>query len=108
MGWLVLIVLGGVAAYVMKPDERRKFARQALRPIQDFWFAYQDDRARPDEFRDALLARTRWPLATWALLATIAFVQRGVFALLFGVIGFAPPAILVERLLGHTALLVVF
>ena len=71
---LVLLVLGGVAAYVMKPDERRLVARAALRPIEDYWFAYQDERARPDEFGDALRARTRWPLATWTILAAYVFV----------------------------------
>jgi membrane associated rhomboid family serine protease len=71
---LVLLVLGGVAAYVMKPDERRRAALAALRPIEDYWFAYQDERAGPDEFRDALRARTRWPLATWTILAAYAFV----------------------------------
>jgi hypothetical protein len=108
MGWLVLLVLGGVAAYVMKPHERRDVARKALRPVEDLWFAYQDDRAKPDEFRDALRARTRWPLATWALVAATVFVQRGVFALLVDVAGLVQPAVLIERLLGHTALLVVF
>jgi hypothetical protein len=108
MGWLVLIVLGGVAAYVLKPDERRHVARATLRPIEDFWFAYQDERAKPDEFRDALHARTRWPIATWATLAATVVVQNGIFALLADVAGFLQPAVLVERLLGHTALLVLF
>ena len=74
MGWLALVVVGCVAAYVMKPDERRRVARATLRPIEDLWFAYQDDLARPDEFRDALRARTRWPLATWTILTTYVFL----------------------------------
>jgi rhomboid protease GluP len=74
MGLLVLIVLGGVAAYVMKPDERLRVARAGLRLVENSWFAYQDDRAKPDEFRDALRARTRWPLATWTVLAAYALV----------------------------------
>lgn len=74
MGLLVLIVLGGVAAYVMKPDERLRVARAGLRLVENSWFAYQDDRTKPDEFRDALRARTRWPLATWAILAAYALV----------------------------------
>jgi membrane associated rhomboid family serine protease len=74
MGWLALIVLGGVAVYVMKPDERRRVARAMLRPIEDLWFAHQDDLARPDEFREALRARTRWPFATWTILATYVFL----------------------------------
>lgn len=108
MGWLVLVVLGGVAAYVLKPDERRRVARATLRPIEDAFFAYQDERARPDEFRDALRARARWPIATWASLAATAFIQRGAFGLLVGVAGLAQPALLVERMLGHTALIVLF
>ncbi|HEX4566544.1 MAG TPA: rhomboid family intramembrane serine protease [Vicinamibacterales bacterium] len=74
MGLLVLIVLGGVAAYVMKPDERLRVARAGLRLVENSWFAYQDDRAKPDEFREALRARTRWPLATWTILAAYALV----------------------------------
>jgi rhomboid protease GluP len=79
MGWLVLIVLGGVAAYAMKPDERLRFARTALRPIEDLWFAHQSERGRPDEFRDALRARTPLPLATWTILAVyvLVFVAMG-------------------------------
>jgi rhomboid protease GluP len=79
MALLVLLVLGGVAAYVMKPDERRRFARAALRPVEDYWFAYQDERARPDEFREALRTRTRWPVATWAILTAyvLVFVAMG-------------------------------
>jgi len=75
MGWLVLIVLGGVAVYVMRPEERLRVARAVLRPIEDAWFAVQDERAKKDPFRDALQARTRWPLATW----TIAAVNAAVF-----------------------------
>lgn len=79
MGWLVLIVLGGVAAYVMKPEERMRVVRAGLRLIEDSWFAFQDDRAKPDQFRDALRARTRWPVATWAILAAygLVFVSMG-------------------------------
>src|SRR5262252_6755307 len=75
MGWLVLIVLGGVAVYVMRPEERIRIARAVLRPIEDVWFAIQDERARKDPFRDALQARTRLPLAAW----TIAAVNAAIF-----------------------------
>lgn len=74
MGFVVLLVLAAVAAYVMKPDERRRAAAAALRPLEDLWFAYQDERARPDAFQDALRARTRWPIATWAILTVYGFV----------------------------------
>lgn len=80
MGWVVvLIVLGGVAAYVMRPDERLRVARAVLRPVEDVWSAIQDERARPDPFRDALHARTRWPLATWTIAAAsvAVFVAMG-------------------------------
>lgn len=79
MGWLVLLVLGGVAAYVMRPDERKHAAAKALRPIEDLWFAIQDERARPDAFRDALRARTRWPVATWTIvvLNVLVFIAMG-------------------------------
>jgi rhomboid protease GluP len=79
MGWLVLLVLGGAAAYVMRPDERTRAARKALRPIEDLWFAIQDERARPDAFRDALRARTRWPIATWTIvvLNVLLFIAMG-------------------------------
>src|SRR5690242_251663 len=108
MGWIVLIVLGGVAAYVMKPDERRHVAQKAVRPLEDLWFSYQDDRGRPDEFRDGLHARTRWPLATWTLLGGMLFLQRGLFGLVVDAVAFTQPAVLVERMLGHTALVAVF
>jgi rhomboid protease GluP len=79
MTWVVLLVLGGVAAYVMKPEERARVARRALGYVERLWFAYQDERARPDAFRDALRARTRWPLVTWTLLALnlLVFVAMG-------------------------------
>ncbi len=79
MGWLVLLVLGGVAAYVMSPDERTRAARTALRLIEDVWFAFQDERAKPDPFRDALRARTRWPVVTWLIVAAnvLVFIAMG-------------------------------
>lgn len=79
MGLLVLLVLGGVALYVMRPAERIRIARTVLRPIEDAWFAIQDERARKDPFRDALDARTRWPLITWTIVAVNAaiFIMGG-------------------------------
>src|SRR5215472_2746155 len=65
---IVLLLLGGVGLYVMKPDERKRFLARVLRPVEDFWFAVQDDRAKPDPFRDVLIERTRWPLVTWAIV----------------------------------------
>lgn len=115
MGWLVLIVLASVAAYVMKPDERLRVAKKTLRPIEDLWFAYQDDRARPDAFRDALQERTRWPIVTALILAvdfTIyvasPFAHPGFFGTLVGVLAIVQAALLVERILGHTAAGVLF
>jgi rhomboid protease GluP len=67
-------VLGGVGVYVMKPDERIRVARAVLRPIEDVWFAIQDERARKDPLRDALGARTRWPLITWTIAALNAVI----------------------------------
>ena len=79
MGWLVLLVLGGVGVYVMKPDERIRVVRAVLRPIEDVWFAIQDERARKDPLRDALGARTRWPLITWTIAAlnAVIFIMGG-------------------------------
>ena len=146
MGWLVLFVLGGVAVYVMRPDERLRVARAALRRVEDVWFAIQDERGRPDPFRDALRARTRWPLVTWTIAAlnvvifvamgwhsdpdtlvrwggsvgtlttggewwrllTSPFVHAGFLALVVDIIGLLQPAMLLERILGHTALAAVF
>jgi len=68
MALIVLLVLGGVAVYVMKPDERKRVAARVLRPVENFWFAVQDDRAKPDPFRDALRERTKWPVVTWAIV----------------------------------------
>jgi rhomboid protease GluP len=85
MTLIVLLLLAGVGAYVMKPDERLRYAGIVLRPIEGFWFSYKEGRGRPDEFRDALRARTGRPLATWAILT--------VYVLGFVVIGTGPDAL---------------
>jgi rhomboid protease GluP len=79
MGLLVLLVLGGVGVYVMKPEERLRAARAVLRPIEDVWFAVQDERARKDPFRDALSARTPRPVLAWTIAAmnAVIFVMGG-------------------------------
>jgi len=78
MGWFVLIVIGGVAAYVMTPQERVRAARKVLGPVHDFLIEIRDQNGRPDEFRDALRARTRWPLVTWIIVAAnlVLFLMR--------------------------------
>jgi rhomboid protease GluP len=79
MGLLVLLVLGGVGVYAMRPEERIRVARAVLRPIEDVWFAIQDERARKDPFRDALSARTPRPVLTWTIAAVnaVIFVMGG-------------------------------
>jgi membrane associated rhomboid family serine protease len=145
MGWLVLIVLGAVAVYVMKPDERVRAAQKWLGPARDFIIAAQEENARPDEFRDALRERTRWPLVTWVIAAanvvlflmrpgsdqdalvhwggsiatlttngewwrvlTAAFVHAGIIALFADAVGLMQAGMLVERLVGHVAIAIVY
>jgi len=147
MGWLVLIILGAVAFYVMKPEERTRVAARVAGPARQFARAVVEDFARPDPFRDALRQRTRWVLATptivvmnltifiamgggrgdvntlvqwgasvapattggeWWRLFTAAFVHAGFFQLLFELIGFIQPALLLERLIGSVAFSAVY
>jgi membrane associated rhomboid family serine protease len=72
---VALLVIGGFAVYVMKPEERVRLLQSVLAALrQGADRAVQHHRER-DPFRAALHARTPWPIATPALAA----VNVGVF-----------------------------
>ena len=89
---LPLLVIGGFALYVMKPEERvRLFQRvlAAAREAAEAAVRYQRER---DPFREALYARTKRPIVTLALVA----LNAGVFiGMVFGAGAMADPATLV-------------
>jgi rhomboid protease GluP len=78
---LPLLVISGIAIYVMTPEERVRLLRPGLdnvRQAADAAIQYHRER---DPFREALHARTRWPMVTLALVA----LNAGVFiSMLFG------------------------
>jgi membrane associated rhomboid family serine protease len=89
---LPLLVIAGIAIYVMKPEERLRLLRlgqAAVRQAADSAIQYHRER---DPFREALDARTPWPVVTLALVA----LNAGVFiGMLFGAGAMADPATLV-------------
>ena len=89
---LPLLVIGGFALYVMKPEERMRLLQRvvaAARQAADAAIQYHRER---DEFREALDARTPWPIVTMALVA----LNAGVFiGMVFGTGAMADPATLV-------------
>jgi rhomboid protease GluP len=78
---LALLVIAGLAVYVMKPDERRRLFQSGMGAVrQASQGAIQQHRDR-SPFREALHARTPWPIVTPALVA----LNAGVFvAMLLG------------------------
>ena len=74
---LVILVIGGYAIYVMKPEERLKL----LRTLEDkFWVAKDTAtavRAQDEPFRQALSQRTPWPIVTPAIIALSVLVFLG-------------------------------
>jgi membrane associated rhomboid family serine protease len=72
-----VLVIGGYAIYVMKPEERLKL----LRALEDkFWLAKDTAtavRAQDEPFRVALSQRTPWPIVTPAIVALNVFVFLG-------------------------------
>ncbi len=89
---LPLLVIGGFALYVMKPEERLRLLQRVLataRQAADAAIQYHRER---DAFREALDARTPWPIVTMALVA----LNAGVFiGMVFGTGAMADPATLV-------------
>lgn len=64
---VVILVIGGFAVYVMTPAERKQLADRLLGLVHQTRHAAAQHRLRKDPFRDALLARTRWPLVAPAV-----------------------------------------
>lgn len=69
MFWLAVIVIGGYAVYVMRPDERRRVLVKADELLATALHALRQRQHEPDAFREALRARTRRPVATIAIVA---------------------------------------
>ena len=82
MAFVALALLAAVGFYVMTPEERRRFVRNAREVGRYVLAVVAMSRPRPgDLFYAELRARTRWPLATYFVLAA----NVGVFvAMLFG------------------------
>jgi membrane associated rhomboid family serine protease len=66
---MIVLVVGGFAVYVMTPEERKR----VLRSIEDRLWQVRDPvdalRAQDAPFREALRARTSWPIVTPAIVA---------------------------------------
>src|SRR5687767_14852996 len=89
---LALLVIAGFGVYVMKPDERQRLFQSGLGAVrQASQGAIQQHRDR-SPFREALHARTPWPIVTSALVA----LNAGVFvAMLLGAGALGDPDTLV-------------
>jgi membrane associated rhomboid family serine protease len=68
MTFIVLLVIGGYAVYVMSPDERLKLARRAEGLARHGAETLAERHRTPEPFRDALRARTPWALVTGAVV----------------------------------------
>ena len=66
---IVVLVLGGFAVYVMTPGERSRALEAILRPVRRTKDRALQRRFKTDPFEEALRARTRWPVVTYALAA---------------------------------------
>src|SRR5688500_3062155 len=66
---IVVLVLGGFAVYVMTPGERSRALEAILRPLRRSKDRALHRRFKTDPFEEALRARTRWPVVTYALAA---------------------------------------
>ncbi len=81
--WLLAIV--SLVVYVMTPEERLRSARRALAAGLRLRDVLLEDPPGCQPFRDALRARTRWPLVTLTLLVVnvavvvLMFVEPGSF-----------------------------
>lgn len=69
MTFLVLLVIGGYAVYVMSPEERLKLAKPLQGVLRQGAALAEERHHRPEPFRDALRARTPWAVVTGACIA---------------------------------------
>ena len=65
---LVLLVIGGYAIYVLKPEERLRLVRSAQGAGLSGLKTALDGHHTPEPFRDALRARTPWAYVTGAIV----------------------------------------
>src|SRR2546425_3302836 len=66
---VVLIVLGGYALYVLRPEERTRLRRAVMPALRELKDAATHRRPECEAFREAIRARTRWALVTPVLIA---------------------------------------
>lgn len=89
---LPLLVIGGFALYVMKPEERVRLFQRVLAAAREAAEAAVRYHRERDPFREALYTRTKWAIVTLALVA----LNAGVFiGMVFGAGAMADPATLV-------------
>ena len=69
MTFFFLLLIPAFVVYLMSPEERRRFLLRVQDRLEAAVEAERQRRAQPDPFRDALRARTRWPIVTPALVA---------------------------------------
>jgi len=89
---LALLVIGGFALYVMKPEERVLLLQRGLAAARQGADAAREYHQEPDPYRDALQARTPWLVVTPALAALNVAVFVG---MIFGAGAIADPDTLV-------------
>jgi membrane associated rhomboid family serine protease len=89
---LAVLVIVGLAVYVMKPEERVRLLQLGLAKIRPAAEAAGQHLRERDSFSEALHARTPWPIVTLALVA----LNAGIFiCMLFGAGGLGDPETLV-------------
>jgi hypothetical protein len=89
---LPLLIIAGLAIYVMKPEERLRLFRTGLASVRHVADKAAHSQRESDPFSDALRARTPWPIVTLALVGLNAAIFLG---MLLGAGAMADPATLV-------------
>jgi rhomboid protease GluP len=89
---LPLLIIAGLAIYVMKPEERLRLFRTGLASVRQVADKAAHSQRESDPFSDALRARTPWPIVTLALVGLNAAIFLG---MLLGAGAMADPATLV-------------
>jgi membrane associated rhomboid family serine protease len=74
---LVILVLGCYAMYTMNADERTRLKERVLLAVDRARRESARRRAEPEPFRDALVARTPWPIVMPVLVAVNVLVFLG-------------------------------
>jgi membrane associated rhomboid family serine protease len=79
MIFLVILVLGCYALYTMNADERTRLKERVVLAADRARKDAERRRAEPEPFRDALVARTPWPIVMPALVAVnvLVFLAMG-------------------------------